>query len=407
MSGSSQSEKSSTSSSANPAPMAPGLQPTEKQALSGFFDNDIIGVLWGHCDGHFLEVNDYIVKLLGYSKEDMESGKVRWADITPPEYKHLDEGAIEQLKKTGRIVPFEKEYIHKDGHRVPVLLALIACNSKWDEAFFLVLNLSDRKRIERALKESEAHFRLMAEAMPQIVWIVEPEGVPVYLNDRFYEVTGCSRDVTGAEMWVEVVHPDDFEYASGEWLKCVEAGVPVEMECRYRVADGSYRWQLIRGLPLRDDSGAIFRWLGTSTDIDDQKRAQEVLKESELYFRTLADAIPQIVWTADALGHIDFFNHRWFEYTGLTLEQSLEDGWQLLIHPEDRPKYLSEWKKALASGDSYEMEFRLQRVLGLGKKKHSQTYRWHLCRAIALRSSHGNIIKWFATWTEIDDQKAK
>jgi PAS domain S-box-containing protein len=146
------------------------------------------------------------------------------------------------------------------------------------------------------------------------------------------------------------------------------------------------------------------RWFGTCTDIEHQMQNEATIRKSESKFRTLADAIPQIVWTANPDGQIDFFNHRWFEYTGLTLEQSQREGWQLLIHPDDLDKYMREWRKALMTGDTYEMEFRLKRAVGLGNSK-GNPYRWHLGRAVALRGSDGGVVKWFATWTEIEAQK--
>jgi PAS domain-containing protein len=139
--------------------------------------------------------------------------------------------------------------------------------------------------------------------------------------------------------------------------------------------------------------------------------------------RVIDDAMPQIVWTSDARGSVDFLNHRWFEYTGLTGEQSLHGGWRLLIHSEDLPIYEEKWQQAVKEAEPFEVEFRLKRVLGLGGRKNTRNaygakssaskteprrdYLWHLCRAIPLKSSQGQVVRWFGTWTEIDEHKAR
>ena len=123
----------------------------------------------------------------------------------------------------------------------------------------------------------------------------------------------------------------------------------------------------MRAIAIKDAHTGKTLWFGTSTDIDDKKRVAEDLQESEARFSTLLDAIPQIVFTADKSGAIDFFNSRWFEYTGLTQAQSEAGAWQLLLHPDDLPKYLSGWQHALHTGDSYETEFRLRRAVGTEK----------------------------------------
>jgi PAS domain-containing protein len=102
---------------------------------------------------------------------------------------------------------------------------------------------------------------------------------------------------------------------------------------------------------------------------------------------------------------IDFCNDRWFEYTGLTPGQLGDNAWEFLIHADDLPNYVTGWHRALMTGDSYETEFRLRQAINSDKESHG--YRWHLCRAVALRNDRGDIIKWFATWTEIEEQKNK
>ena len=114
-------------------------------------------------------------------------------------------------------------------------------------------------------------------------------------------------------------------------------------------------------------------------------------------FCEIANAMPQIVWTAQPDGWTDYFNRHWFKYTGLTLEQTQGYGWESVIHPEDFPHCIERWTHAFQTGDNYEVEYRFKRA--------DNTYRWHLGRALPVRDARGNIIKWFGTCTDIEEQK--
>jgi diguanylate cyclase (GGDEF)-like protein/PAS domain S-box-containing protein len=120
-------------------------------------------------------------------------------------------------------------------------------------------------------------------------------------------------------------------------------------------------------------------------------------RERELYFKTMAEAVPEIIWTANPDGMDDYFNQQCFDYTGLTLEQLRGAGWEVIIHPDDLNGCMSKWKNALRTGDPYDVEYRLQGKDG--------SYRWFLCRANPIRNPEGEIVKWFGTCTDIESQK--
>ena len=137
------------------------------------------------------------------------------------------------------------------------------------------IDVTDRKRVEDELRESEARFRQLADSMPQIVWSSGADGKVDWFNDRWYELTGLSRGERGNEPWIEVLHPEDRGVALRAWAESLRTGRTYEVEYRFRVAQsGEYRWHLGRALPIRDELGRIIRWFGTATEIDDQKRLQ-------------------------------------------------------------------------------------------------------------------------------------
>lgn len=121
------------------------------------------------------------------------------------------------------------------------------------------------------------------------------------------------------------------------------------------------------------------------------------LRQSEQHYCDLADAMPLIVWTAHPNGDLDYYNQQWFDYTGMTLEQTKGWGWQPVLHPDDLQKCIDRWSQALRTGEPYEIEYRLRRIDG--------TYRWHLGRALPRRNQHGQIVYWVGTCTDIDDHK--
>ena len=130
-----------------------------------------------------------------------------------------------------------------------------------------------------------------------------------------------------------------------------------------------------------------------------RRRTRAVGKtQGEAYFRAVAEALPAIMWTAGPNGDLDFANGRWYEYTGLSAEQTIGSGWKEALHPDDLPATLQKWAHSIQTGEAYEIEYRFRRA-------PDGTYRWFLGRANPIRDQQGTIIKWFGTCTDIEDQK--
>src|SRR5690606_19342704 len=184
---------------------------------------------------------------------------------------------------SGRVVGYETEVPYQDGRRwISATYTPDFDESGRVRGFIAHVNdVTERREREDALRASEARFRQLAEAMPQIVWVADANGRTRYLTPHWSDVTG--RPVTDGlgDGWAELIHPDDRARVVARWQECVAAGAPYTVEYRLRARDGDYRWHVVRGVPIRDADGRIESWYGSSTDIDEPKRLAEALREAD------------------------------------------------------------------------------------------------------------------------------
>jgi PAS domain S-box-containing protein len=209
---------------------------------------------------------------------------VRRAELTPPEWRERDIRTVAELRSTGTVQPFEKEYFRKDGSRVPVLVGGALFTEGGDEAVVFVLDLTERKRAEEALRESERSLRSAIDGIPGQVAVLAPNGDVEAVNRQIVEYSG--RSLEELKNWGTngTIHPDDLPHLIEVFTKSVAAGVPYETETRLRRFDGEYRWFDIRGVPIRDDSGRIARWYSLLTEIEDRTQALARLQQMQSDF---------------------------------------------------------------------------------------------------------------------------
>jgi PAS domain S-box-containing protein len=249
--------------------------------------------------------------------------------------------------------------------------------------------IAERKLAEEAVKQAEDRIRLVIDTIPTMAWTLRPDGAIDFVNQRWLDYTGLSLE-EAIEDAKSIVHPEDLPGAVAEWRSEMASGSPHEDEVRLRGANGEYRWFLLRIAPLRDAQGNVVKWYGVSIDIEDRKQA-------EMQSRMLIDAIPHQIWSAPPDGGTDYCNERWRSYSGLELEDLRGEGWQAMLHPEDRDRVLKAWHESVANGTPYEQEERHRRTDG--------TYRWFLSLAVPLRDAEGRIVRWYGTNTDIEERK--
>ena len=266
----------------------------------------------------------------------------------------------------------------------------------------------------------EAQLRATLNVIPAYTWYAAPSGGLTFTNERLSDYLGLPKDHPlrlgidmGAE-WdshVPFLHPDDHDETRKIWSACLRTGCAGEAAFRVRNAEGAYRWFLSRAEPLRTGEGTLLYWVGVNLEIEDRKQAEEKLRSSEAHLiealadvkksedrlRRVVDSIPALIHTARPDGYLDYFNRRWLEYLGVTLEKVAGWNWTAFVHPGDVEGILATWRGCLATGEIFEYETRVLRANG--------EYRWMFHRKVPVRDANGNIVKWYGSSLDIDERK--
>ena len=381
-------------------------------------DANVIGItvtdIGQMIGGQMIEANDAFLEMVGHAREDLISGRLRWTDLTPPEWHDHTLRAIADLTRTGTVQPYEKEYFRKDGSRVPVLIGGAAFGNPPDQAVNFVVDLTERKRAEVALRDSEEALRRrekelrdLLETIPAMTVTVLPDGSDVFIGKRFVEYSGLSADKARRSGWKATAHPDDVDEHVSKWRSSLASGEPIEIETRFRRADGEYRWFLARAVPLRDDRGNILKWYEVLTDIEDRKRAEVALRDSEEALRRSEAWLTQAQrlsrtgsWVYNATATLYLYwsdeSYRIWGFDPLQGLPSRENMWQR-IHPDDRERVWEEVQEALRQKRDFAAEFRI--VLPDGTVKHLEATTHHVF------SSLGALVEAVSSHVDVTERK--
>ena len=248
------------------------LRDTENKLLA-LYESGVVGVAMGEGD-LILDANDALLEMLGYAREELESKGLNWRKSTPAEDLYRDETVLRHALRHGYIEPFEKEYLRKDGSRIPVIIGGRYFAGDPPRFVCFVLDISQRKRAERALRESEARYRSLVEATAAIVWRATGDG-EILDAPLWTEFTGQTEDEYGGLGWLDALHPEDRERTQEAWQRALHKGEPVQGEYRLRHRRRGYRWVSARGVPILEGESQIREWVGTVIDVHDRKGAEE------------------------------------------------------------------------------------------------------------------------------------
>ncbi len=267
------------------------------------------------------------------------------------------------------------------------------------------VEITDRVLAEQDLRRSVELFTYASRATNDLIWSWDLTTDRLTWNDAVWSPLGypSSMGETEGRWWYAQIHPEDRERVRASIQATVaraREGAGQERwigEYRFRRADGRYVDVVDRGFVVLDAAGRPARMIGAMQDVTEQKRTVDALKMSELSFRTLAESMPQIVWTARPDGYVDWYNQWWYDYTGAP--RGLDwDQPGAPLHPDDLEPTRRRWREAIESGERYEMEYRFRRA-------SDGQYRWHIGRAVPLKDEAGRTVRWIGTNTDVHDQR--
>nr|WP_255594277.1 PAS domain-containing protein [Pontibacter sp. HSC-14F20] len=274
-------------------------------------------------------------------------------------------------------------------------------DANWEVQYLLqeIHDVTDKVLIERLHQQSQEQLNLISNATKAIAWEYDIVNNRMSWGEGLLEIFGYKPEEMGqnGESWDSRVHPDDFE----EVQRSIQQALANKQsawtgEYRFQKADGTYAYILDQGYTTYNIEGEPIRTIGSIIDITQNRDTQEALRESDARFHHLLEVLPHMAWTASPKGKVLFFNENWYSYTGMQRGQT--DGWIGVVHPEDSAMVLTNWHNAVASGTTFEIEYRIRGHL-------DGSYRWFLERGLPMRDASGEISLWIGTYTDIDDQK--
>jgi PAS domain S-box-containing protein len=263
--------------------------------------------------------------------------------------------------------------------RTAVLEALAAAAAISLENSYLYRDLQERETLlqvaENAARQSEKELRDMVETIPAIVWTTLADGTCVFVNQRWQDFTGLSPDYALGFNWEQAVHPDDLIRGRTDWVTAVNSAQALEHEVRLRRTDGEYHWFFVRALPLLDEAGNVLKWCGTSIDIEDRKRAEQQLRESEFYLAQSQRLSKTGSWAANSAG-VRHWSEENFRVWGFDPKDGLpshEERFQR-VHPEDRPIFAAHVEKMKREKQDSEAEYRVIHPDGRVRNIHTTAH---------------------------------
>jgi PAS domain S-box-containing protein len=369
------------------------------------------------ADGQIEMINDSFERLFGFTRaEVIGMTSLQLNMFADPDAR---EEIVQQLRSDHFLRGYRTDVRIRSGEirHVELSVEMLSVGSD-DYILTIIVDTTERSRAEQILRDGERQQREMAisldrersrlaaviENLPVGIWIADHNGQLIGKNQMADQIWAGNAPLSESiEKYQEYkarfadsgkeLQPEEYPVAIA--LRTGQTVEPVEMNIiRY---DGSEGTVLVSAQPILDSEGQLTGVVGVNVDISDRKQVEEALQHSEVRFRQLADAMPQLVWTAEPDGKVDYYNQRYQEYHGILPNAQIGWDWAPVLHSDDVQATVEAWQRSVESGQTYQIEHRVRMRNG--------EYRWHLSRAVAGRDENGQIIKWFGTATDIHDVK--
>ena len=356
------------------------------------------GFLWKALpDGRVTYINRYCEDYLGMTAEEAAAD---WGHLIHPDDRDEVMRRWAIVTSGGQWHDYVHRLVGKDGQyrwfqsRITVIRdesgSVVALHG-------LMMDAHDMVSAERSVRQEEKQLRSLVDAMPSMIWRADPTGRIDRWNRTMIETIGKPWDTSETFDLISKIDSAQAREVEERWAKSVRLGIPYEDTYRILGNDGRYHWHLVRAQPFRDDGGNIISWYGVHTDIDALKEAESFLQMREHQLLGIIDTVPSMLWAASPAGEPTHISRRLREFSGSSLEEFLNLGWEKFVHPDDFEDTAKAFFRAIQTGESFSSVHRLRRADG--------EYRWHHAMGEPLRDPHGKIIQWYGLSIDIDERK--
>ncbi|HAX88729.1 MAG TPA: hypothetical protein DCY91_21320, partial [Cyanobacteria bacterium UBA11370] len=372
-----------------------------KQSESRFrrlAESNIVGIIMTTATGEISEANDGFLQMVGYDRADLLAGKLRWDRITPSDYNEVDAAAVVHLLTHGWVQPFEKEYIRKDGSRVAVLVAGAQVEESENEVISVILDISDRKRTEAALRQSEQRYLAIIEDQTELIARFLPDGTITFVNEAYCRYFGFTREELIGYSVEPLIVEDDLEYVYQRINSMTLDNPVITVENRVIVGNEVRSTQWINRA-LFDEQGCLVEVQAVGRDITDRKRAEAALRQSEERFQEIASTINQLFFIRCAKSrqflYVSPAYEKIFERSCESLYQNSES-WLETIHPDDRQQIITSVFQQF-QGNNVTREYRILRP--------NHSIRWIYVQISLLQDEAGNPLRFIGFAEDITERK--
>lgn len=374
--------------------------------LQTVFENLSEGVVVANADGQLLGWNPRALEIHGFKK--LSDAQQQLPDFTKifeifemdDTFIPLERWPLSRILKGERLHNWELKVKHiKEGwHRVFNYGGELVKNNygKPHLAIVTIQDITKQKDIEHVLKQSEELHKTLVDASPDCIKLYNVDGTLLYINKAGLKYH-CMSSLDEIKKWnyYSCIMPDDRNKLNEAFQKAL-GGEENTFELRHINTCSKREICMETMVPVKNEKNEVIYVYGVSRDITHQKKAEQALKNSEKRFRELSDSMPQLVWTAEPNGTVDYYNNKYLEYDGIE-KVGNNYNWSLVLHPEDQQRTIDAWNQSIKTGNIYEITHRV--------KTKNGTYRWLLSRGIPIRDESGKIIKWYGTATDIHENK--
>ncbi|HEX6961466.1 MAG TPA: PAS domain S-box protein [Lacipirellula sp.] len=357
-----------------------------------------VGVWAWDIEANRVSWSESLQTILGVRSEDLANYEGFEALVHPDDRQRIQD-AIRRAVDSDAPLEIEFRAIRPDGAEVWLFsnAAVIREHGQAVRMLGATLDITERKRGEIALRESEERFRTLASHAPVGIFQSDMDGNSVFVNEGWCAMAGLTPEQAAGAGWTTAIHPDDRDRVMEGWRRAVANRAASSAEFRFLRTDGVVIWLQGNAVPLHDAADEMIGYIGTIADITARKEAESALRNSERMYRAIGESIDYGIWVCDAEGRNIYSSESFLKLVGITQEQCSNLGWCDLLHPDDVEQTIAAWKQCVATGASWDVEHRFRGVDG----------QWHpvLARGVPVRNDRGEIIAWVGINLDISELK--